>query len=61
MSAVIQAHRLSFAAWEDVQDGVLPSAALLEHHHAALLLIKLKGRVKKEQHGHLRLRLIIFR
>lgn len=60
MSAVVQAHRLSFAAWEDVQDGVLSSAALLEHHHATLLLIKLKGRVKKEQRKQLRL-LIIFR
>lgn len=53
MSAVIQAYRLSFAAWEDVQDGVLSSAALLEHHHAALLLIKLKGKVKKKQKNNI--------
>lgn len=41
---VVRAHRLSLATWQDVQDGVLPSAALLEHHHANLFLIKLKKR-----------------
>lgn len=39
---VVRAHRLSLATWQDVQDGVLPSAALLEHHHTSLFLIKLK-------------------
>lgn len=39
---VVRAHRLSLATWQDLQDGVLPSAALLEHHHASLFLIKLK-------------------
>lgn len=41
---VVRAHRLSLATWQDVQDGVLPSAALLEHHHANLFLVKLKKR-----------------
>lgn len=38
----VRAYRLSLATWQDVQDGVLPSAALLEHHHTGLFLIKLK-------------------
>lgn len=37
-----KAHRLSFLAGEDIQYGVLPSAALLEHDHPALLLIELQ-------------------
>lgn len=44
-----KAHRFSFVAREDVQYGVLPSAALLEHDHPALLLVKLNGEGKKEQ------------
>lgn len=44
----VRAHRLSLATWQDVQDGVLPSAALLEHHHANLFLVKLK---KKKRRG----------
>lgn len=39
---VVRAHRLSLATWQDVQDGVLPSAALLEYHHTNLFLKKLK-------------------
>lgn len=46
---VVRAHRLSLATWQDVQDGVLPSAALLEHHHANLFLIKLKKGGEKKR------------
>lgn len=50
-----KAYRLSLVAWEDVQYGVLPSAALLEHDHSALLLIKLKRDKREARHKQLQL------
>lgn len=38
-----KAHRVCFVAGQDVQDGVLTSAALLKHNHPDLLPVKLKG------------------